>query len=62
MKSGVWVVILVVGLFMGFMMGYSLPPMIEVGFIGGEENQQIGIKENVSGDMDEYYKQLASDE
>ena len=62
MKSGLWVVILVVGLFMGFMMGYSLPPMIEVGMIGGDENQQIGIKDEVSEDLDEYYKKLAGDE
>ena len=58
MKSGLWVVILVVGLFMGFLMGYSLPPMIEVGMIGGEKDQSIGLKSDVDKDLEEYYKSL----
>lgn len=62
MKNGLWVVILVVSLFMGFMMGYSVPPMIEVGMIGAEEDQTIGLKSEVDKDMEDYYKQLAADE
>ena len=62
MKSGLWVVILVVSLFMGFMMGYSVPPMIEVGMIGAEEGQSAGIKSKVNEEMDQYYKQLAGEE
>ena len=62
MKSGLWVVILVVSLFMGFMMGYSVPPMIEVGMIGAEEGQSVGLKTEVNEEMEEYYKQLAGDE
>jgi hypothetical protein len=58
MKSGLWVVIIVVGSFMGFLMGYSLPPMIEVGMIGGGEKQEIGIQTEVSDDMQEYYDNL----
>jgi hypothetical protein len=58
MKSGLWVVIIVVGSFMGFLMGYSLPPMIEVGMIGGGEVQQVGIQTEVSEDMQEYYDNL----
>lgn len=58
MKKDLWVVILVVGCFMGFLMGYSLPPMFEVGLIGGSGEQDIGLKSEVSDDMEEYYKQL----
>jgi hypothetical protein len=61
MKSSLWVVILVVLSFMGFMMGYSLPPMYEVGLIGGSGKQDVGLKSGVSDEMDEYYKQLLKD-
>lgn len=62
MKNGLWVVILVVASFMGFMMGYSVPPMVEVGMIGGEEGQKMGVKSDVDAEMEEYYKQLTADE
>ena len=62
MKNGLWVVVLVVSLFMGFMMGYSVPPMIEVGMIGADKDQAIGLKSNVDKDMEDYYKQLAADD
>ena len=58
MKNGLWMVIIVVGVFMGFLMGYSLPPMIEVGMIGGGETQQVGLQPDVSDDMQDYYKNL----
>ena len=61
MRSSLWVVILVVLSFMGFMMGYSLPPMYEVGLIGGSGKQDVGLKSGVSDEMDEYYKQLLKD-
>jgi hypothetical protein len=62
MKSGLWVVILVVAIFMGFLMGYSLPPMIEVGMIGGGQDEAIGLKTDVDEDMEQYYKQLSQDD
>ena len=58
MKDGLWVVILVVAVFMGFMMGYSLPPMFEVGMIGSKPEQSMGVKSGVDEDMQEYYRQL----
>jgi len=61
MKNSLWVVILVVLSFMGFMMGYSLPPMFEVGLIGGSGKQDIGLKSGVSDEMDKYYKELLKD-
>ena len=59
MKNGLWVVILVVTVFMGFLMGYSLPPMIEVGMIGGDKSEAIGLKSDVSEDMAQYYEELS---
>jgi len=61
MKNSLWVVILIVLSFMGFMMGYSLPPMYEVGLIGGSGKQEIGLKSKMSDEMDDYYKQLLKD-
>lgn len=58
MKNELWIVILVIAVFMGFMMGYSLPPMIEVGMIGGKPEQAIGVKSGVDKDMEQYYKEL----
>ena len=62
MKKGLWVVIAVVGIFMGFLIGYSVPPMIEVGMIGGDGHQQAGIKTDVSDDMKEYYDNLLKED
>ena len=61
MKNSLWVVILIVLSFMGFMMGYSLPPMYEVGLIGDSRKQEIGLKSKMSDEMDDYYKQLLKD-
>jgi hypothetical protein len=58
MKGGLWVVVLVVGGFMGYLIGYSLPPMIEVGMIGGGHQEEVGIQTEVSEDMQEYYDSL----
>ena len=61
MKSELWIVILVIAAFMGYMMGYSLPPMIEVGMIGGKPEQAIGVKSGVDKDMEQYYKELLNE-
>jgi len=61
MKNSLWVVILIVLSFMGFMMGYSLPPMYEVGLIGSSGKQEIGLKSKMSDEMADYYKQLLKD-
>ena len=58
MKNELWIVILVVAVFMGFMMGYSLPPMIEVGMIGAKPEQAIGVKSGINKEMEKYYKEL----
>jgi hypothetical protein len=58
MKNELWGVILVVAIFMGFMMGYSLPPMLEVGMIGAGQEQETGLKSGVDEEMDQYYRDL----
>ena len=37
MKTSFWIVVIVVVAFLGFMMGYALPPFLEVGFGQGSE-------------------------
>lgn len=61
MKKELWVVIVIVGAFMGVMIGYSVPPMLEVGLIGGGEKQEVGISTEMSDDLAEHYKSLADD-
>ena len=62
MTKGLWIVILVVGSFMGFLIGYSVPPMIEVGMIGGEGHQQAGIKTEVTDDLQKHYEDLLKED
>ncbi len=57
MKSSLWTVVVLVAGFIGFLMGYSLSPMIESGMIGGAPGT-AGIKAEVSEDMQEYYSKL----
>ena len=60
MKKELWVVIVVVGAFMGLMIGYSVPPMLEVGLIGGDK-ENVGIKTEVNEDLLKHYNSLADD-
>jgi len=62
MKRDLWLVIMVVAVFMGFLMGYSLPPMYEVGMIGNKDQQAVGLKSEVSSEMEQYYQELLKDE
>lgn len=61
MKNGLWVVVLVVAVVMGFLMGYSVPPMIEVGLLGAEPHQEVGIQSEVDEQMKEYYRKLSEE-
>lgn len=62
MKDELWGVILIVAIFMGFMMGYSLPPMLEVGMIGAGPEREIGLKSGVDEAMDQYYRDLLKED
>jgi hypothetical protein len=62
MTSSFWKVMLVVAGFSGFLMGYAVPPLLEVGMIGGEgESRDVGIKSAVDEEMEEYYRNLLED-
>ena len=61
MKTGLWSVVVMVAGFIGFLAGYSLSPMIEVGMIGGEPDR-VGIKAEVEQDMQEYYSKLTGED
>jgi len=60
MRTQFWIVVLVVAAFLGFMMGYALPPFLEVGFGSGSasvtETQQPS--QPLDQDMMQYYKDL----
>jgi hypothetical protein len=60
MKKELWVVIAVVGAFMGLMIGYSVPPMLEVGLIGGDK-ETVGINTEMSDELAEHYKNLVNE-
>lgn len=59
MKKELWVVIMIVGAFMGLLIGYSVPPMLEVGLIGGDR-QNVGISTEMSDELAEHYKSLVN--
>jgi len=46
MKNSLWIVILIVVAFLGFMMGYAVPPFMEVGFGKGGAVMEEGVSED----------------
>jgi hypothetical protein len=63
MANPFWKVLLVVIGFSGFLMGYAVPPLLEVGMIGGDaESGEVGIKSDLDEDMEEYYRKLLEEE
>lgn len=56
MKNNLWIVIIVVAGFLGFLTGYSVQPLIEVGMLGG--HGEPGLQSEVDQEMDEYYDKL----
>lgn len=60
MKSDLWIIFTIISGFMGFLLGYSTPPMMEVG-LGGSHDEIATTGEQESSteqDMTDYYKQL----
>ncbi|MCK5624193.1 MAG: hypothetical protein KAJ11_17965 [Alphaproteobacteria bacterium] len=54
--------LLITGIFIGFLMGYSVPPMVEVGLIGGGDNAKVGLKSEMDEDLEEYYRSLSQED
>ena len=61
MKKSLWIVVVIVAAFLGFLVGYSVPPMIEVGMIGGS-GEIPGVAQELSEEMQEYYADLLKEE
>lgn len=55
-KKAFAIVILVVTLFMGFMLGYSIPPFIHSGVFTGREQKGVDVQMNEK--TEDYYKNL----
>jgi len=56
MKNNLWIIIAVVITFFGFMIGYSIPPFLEVGF--GTSGQQAQAGGQASQELLKQYEQL----
>lgn len=61
MKNSLWMVIVIVAAFLGFLIGYTLPPLIEVGMIGGK-GEKPGMQTELSEEMQDYYEDLLKEE
>jgi len=58
MKNELWAIIVITMGFLGFMMGYSVPPFLEVGFGTGEVQTGSGSGPSEQELMDQYLKML----
>lgn len=61
MKSTFWIVVVIVMGFTGFLIGYSLPPFVEAGIIGGGPNR-VKAGAQLDTKTQEYYKDLLKEE
>lgn len=60
MSDNLWVFVAVISGFMGFLLGYSTPPMMEIG-LKGDHGEIITVDEQETSeeqDLTDYYKQL----
>ncbi len=63
MNNSLWMIFVVVVSFSAFLIGYAVPPLVEVGMIGGNgDGAEIGIKADLDSEMDEYYRGLSKEE
>ena len=60
MKNTLWIVVVVIAVFLGFLMGYSVPPFLEVGFAVGKGKTAPPTK--IDKKAEDYYKNLYKDE
>ncbi len=54
------IIILIVTLFVGFLLGYSIPPFIHAGVFSDREEK--GVEVLVDEDMEKYYEDLYKSE
>jgi hypothetical protein len=60
MKASLWVIIIIAVAFVAFLMGYSLPPFLEVGF--GKGGKKIETGAPVDKDLMKHYEELYKEE
>ncbi len=61
MTQTFWIVIVVVAAFLGFLIGYTVSPMLEVGYLTGDR-ETAGIKVETDQEMQDYYNNLLREE
>lgn len=54
------VVVVVVIVFLGFLLGYSVPPFIHSGVFS--EREEKGVEVKIDKEMEQYYKDLYTEE
>ncbi len=57
-RTYLWIVIIIVMAFLGFMIGYAVPPFMEVGFGGGEQIESGGapVDEELKKEFEQLYQ------
>ncbi len=63
MKNTFWTMFLITAVFTSFLLGYSVPPLLEVGMIGGKgEKPSPAMEQTLNKQMEEYYRSLLGEE
>ncbi len=60
MNKSFWIVVLVVSLFVGYMLGYSIPPFLQSGAFSDRAEKGVAIE--IDEDMEKYYEDLFKDQ
>lgn len=55
------IVVVTVTIFIGYMLGYSIPPFMQSGAFSSERKEK-GVEVKVDKDMQDYYKDLYKEE
>lgn len=53
-------ILFIVTIFVGYLLGYSIPPFVQAGVFSDREMK--GVETEINEDMEEYYKQLYQEE
>ncbi len=60
MKHTFAIVMIVVAVFIGYMLGYSIPPFIHAGVFSTERTEK-GVEVKIDDTTEQYYKELYKD-
>ncbi len=63
MKNTLWTMVLITAVFTSFLLGYSVPPLLEVGMIDTKgEKPSPTMEPKLNEQMEEYYRKLLEEE